>query len=341
MLRWRVYALVAVVCILFLWTTLQLHRNLPGNEFNPDDGVPPQRDKEDKDSFSACLLVMDDNHFLIEWLAYHHFVLPLRDVVIAVDPRSQTSPDSILARWKDRIHITKWTDEHYMNTTELAEAELYVKMKFKQTIAGNPNLVRHRARQRLMYYKCMRHFKSKGKSWVVLIDTDEFLHVNYPTVAAWNLTAPTIQKEGSVLTFLKNELQNPGHNLSNPCVQIPRLRFGAMESADDLIRRHVPSGFNAMQFQTLRWRKHAHTGNININKISKTMIDLSRVNDDDLKPVDSIHLPLRSLCKRRHRYIKSEGQLFLINHYLGSREQYFYRNDARAGKERSEEVRGK
>jgi hypothetical protein len=35
--------------------------------------------KEDYDdptnSFAACLLFMDDNHFLIEWLAYHYHVL--------------------------------------------------------------------------------------------------------------------------------------------------------------------------------------------------------------------------------------------------------------------------
>jgi hypothetical protein len=43
---------------------------------------------EDK-SFSACLLIMDDNHRLSEWIAYHHFALPLRHLVVTVDPRNR------------------------------------------------------------------------------------------------------------------------------------------------------------------------------------------------------------------------------------------------------------
>lgn len=41
---------------------------------------------EDEESFAACLIVMDDNHRLVEWLAYHYWALPLRRLVIAVDP---------------------------------------------------------------------------------------------------------------------------------------------------------------------------------------------------------------------------------------------------------------
>jgi hypothetical protein len=33
-------------------------------------------------TFSSCLLVMDDNHRLAEWLAYHYHVLPLRYMVV-------------------------------------------------------------------------------------------------------------------------------------------------------------------------------------------------------------------------------------------------------------------
>ena len=40
------------------------------------------------EAFSACMLVMDDNHRLTEWLAYHYHVLPLRYLVVAVDPKA-------------------------------------------------------------------------------------------------------------------------------------------------------------------------------------------------------------------------------------------------------------
>lgn len=46
------------------------------------------------DGTAACLLIMDDNHFLIEWLAFHYYVLRLRYLIVAVDPRSTTTPDA-------------------------------------------------------------------------------------------------------------------------------------------------------------------------------------------------------------------------------------------------------
>jgi hypothetical protein len=59
-----------------------------------------------EDDFSACLLVMDDNHYLIEWLAYHYHALNLQNLILVTDPNSQTSPTAILERWKDLMDIT-------------------------------------------------------------------------------------------------------------------------------------------------------------------------------------------------------------------------------------------
>ena len=41
-------------------------------------------------SWSACLLLKDNNIILPEWLAYHYTVLPLRRLIVAVDPSSKT-----------------------------------------------------------------------------------------------------------------------------------------------------------------------------------------------------------------------------------------------------------
>ena len=299
----------------------------------------PRRDSND--TIAACLLVMDDNHFLIEWLAYHHFVLPLDHVVIAVDPRSRTRPNEIVQRWKDLgMDIKLWDDRDYMTESEQQEHERNVRMYFGRDILQQPDLVVHRARQRLFYYKCMKTLKDQKRNWVLLTDTDEYLRINYATVAALNLTAPPVDEAGSVMKFLKSELRRPGHNLSTPCIQIPRLRFGAKESTQSEVQRHTPAEFNASNFLTLRWRKHADPQNHHHNKISKAMIDLSRVPSNELRPVMSVHRPIRTLCGQRRLYIQSKDQVFLINHYLGSWEAYTYRNDSRVGKERSEMVRG-
>lgn len=98
-------ATLLLVATGLLWSNVQLVNvtSLPNKPSIPF--VPKQHSNQSPrninytDGAAACLLVMDDNHRLIEWLAYHYHTLPLRYLVIAVDPRSQTQPDKILQRW--------------------------------------------------------------------------------------------------------------------------------------------------------------------------------------------------------------------------------------------------
>lgn len=147
-----------------------------------------------------------------------------------------------------------------------------------------------------------------------------------------------MNEPGSVLTYLKQELQRPGHNLTSPCIQIPRIRFGALPHASDTKQR--PQGrqgaWNASTFLTLAWRNHAAADNYPINRISKVMVDLSRISWNELAPVESIHMPIQQgICKRRRLHIRTNQQVFVLHHYLGTWEQYTYRDDSRAGNERS------
>jgi hypothetical protein len=348
------FFIIAFTCSAYLWRTFRLQlaalngQQRPPPSFLWSSHEPPPRadDRADKldssdGSFSACLLIMDDNHFLIEWLAYHSFVMPLGHVIVAVDPRSQSRPEEVVKRWKSHMTIQVWDDHDYMSDTERSMHERYVKQHFGPEIFAQPDLITHRARQRLFYYKCMQSLKERGRGWVLLTDTDEYLHVNYPTVRALNLTsmAPAMSAPESVGTFLREELKRPGNNLTSPCVQIPRLRYGAKESTSRQVQRHVPEGFNGTHFLTLRWRHRAGPDNRLHNKISKTLIDLRRVQSQQLQPVTSVHRPIRELCGHRRLYILPKDQVLLINHYLGSKEQYQFRNDSRVGKERSDKVR--
>jgi hypothetical protein len=75
---------------------------------------PPPGSTQNSSTFmSSCLLWMDDNHYLVEWLAYHYTVLPLRRLIICIDPQSQTSPLSILERYSSRglMNITIWYED--------------------------------------------------------------------------------------------------------------------------------------------------------------------------------------------------------------------------------------
>ena len=113
---------------------------------------------------AARLLVMDDNHFLIEWLAYHYHALPLRNFIVAADPRSKTSPSPILQRWRKNhgVTITEWRDQDYVTDSDRQEAEHWAQRKFGDIPQA---LIQHRARQRLFYYHCMRRFKRQGRQW--------------------------------------------------------------------------------------------------------------------------------------------------------------------------------
>lgn len=313
-----------------------------------------------KDQSAACLLVMDDNHFLIEWIAYHYHTLNLRRLILLADPKSLTTPKPVLDRWDDLIDIQQWHDSDYATQEEVNKAHQGV-LEYFGGGSGNdisPKLVRHRARQRLFYHKCLQSLKIEDQySWVLLTDTDEFLTLNYPLIEQQNLTAMSVDQPGSTLKFLNqhsnteyaypvdkdqiNENQ-PLHILqSSPCIQIPRIRYGAKES--DKISELPPElaslpAFNASDFLSLRWKVHASSYDYKLNKISKTLIDLSRVKLEDIVPVDSIHMPIRSICSQRRLHIRKSQSFLTINHYLGSAEQYTYRqNDARSGNAQSNE----
>jgi len=75
------------------------------------------------EGMSACLLMKGDNHHLIEWIAYHYLTLPLRYLVIAVEPDSFSSPLSIIQRWNNTqlgMHIVLWNDHDFMDQQHLA-----------------------------------------------------------------------------------------------------------------------------------------------------------------------------------------------------------------------------
>jgi hypothetical protein len=318
------------------------------------------------DGFSACLLVMDDNHFLSEWIAYHYFTTDVRTLIIAMDPNSLTSPFDILAVWKDRINIIHWTqDSDYMSSEEFETTKQDVAQYFTKT---TPQLIEHRARQRLFYTKCLRKLKAMDASWTLLLDTDEFVRINYQLAEQYNMTAPhtqggnsprsvmvmPISQQGSVSTLIRQSTESSTAVLtpsvteqtplfvlqSSPCVQVPRIRF--VSTVDSNGHYNASSAFpllsqtsiDANNFLTLRYSQCAQDGDLKRNKISKAILDLSRISENDIVPVDSIHLPVRAHCQQRRLHTRKAQSLLAINHYMGSYEQYVYReNDARHGLE--------
>jgi hypothetical protein len=61
---------------------------------------------------------------------------------------------------------------------------------------------------------------------------------------------------------------------------------------------------------------------VDVSKIEKS--NFSRLNTD-------AHLPVRSHCPRRDLYILNKFSKFSVQHYVGTQEQWNFREDAREG----------
>jgi len=120
-----------------------------------------------EESFSACILWMDDNHRLEEWLAYHYYFLKLRYVVMNIDPFSRTSPNAIIDRWNDgekkynlNMTIVTMTDRDYVEDFdgEMKKIEIARNSSTDQEYQlGNAKTQYHRNRQHAFYKACSTH----------------------------------------------------------------------------------------------------------------------------------------------------------------------------------------
>ena len=306
------------------------------------------------DTFSACLLVMDDNHRLVEWLAYHYHVLPLRYLIVAVDTRSRTSPTAILNRYRNMgMYIEEWTDVDFLHE-KLAKNVIADDARFQV------KRDRHRARQKVFYRTCLVHMQEAKREYVTLHDTDEYLvynHAGGKNYESWEAqmqarhdtsknndkkrikpsqTPPTTAEEGSLLKYIQQEKTSGLDYYQSPCISVPRLHFGAVESSPQEQANHVPSGFDPEQFDTMRWRKHSKRDNFVKNNLAKVIFDVSRVNFTSVRRFQSLHRPMPKICKAPWNNDWEVG--LRINHYLGTWESYSFRDDSRRGGERSRET---
>jgi hypothetical protein len=297
-------------------------------------------------NFSACLLIKDDNAILNEWIAYHYHVLRMRRLIVAVDPLSSESPKSILDKWSSLtdLEISQWSDESYMPDYFLENGRprdefMQDQSDFDQEMTQQQilEISNHRYRQRVFFAKCMRDLRDRGSSWVIHIDTDEYVVPSklLREVAPSGLTIPSIEEPGSVLTFVQ---QVVSRRLGNyPCISLLRLLFGSIESSEEERTEQVPPEFDAKNFETLRWRYHANPQNMKLHGSPKTIIDVSSIPEEFLpkEVVYSIHRPVEQFCQRNKdlKYDNFLSQSIAANHYLGSWERYSARADNRRSKE--------
>ena len=138
---------------------------------NNTEGPPPVPSNTEE-GISACLLVNDENPRLPEWIAYHYLTLPLRALIVTVDPASRSNPNEIVINWWKEmgLHVNVWSEKRF----------LHPKMRGPCPEPDDPEkcLWHHRDRQQYFIMRCMSEFKKMNKTWVLLTDVDEYVVMN-------------------------------------------------------------------------------------------------------------------------------------------------------------------
>jgi hypothetical protein len=299
-------------------------------------------------TFSACLLIKDDNEILNEWLAYHYHTTNMRHLIVGIDPTSSQSPSKILQKWRllTDMEVLEWTDDMYMPDEFLENhrppkeymqgASDFDKPLSPETMLEISN---HRYRQRVFLAKCMKSMRQKGRSWVMHIDTDEYVVASklLRQMKPDYLTIPPMETPGSVLSLLQQAVQKTAQPVSYPCISMLRVLFGSVESPPEIRNRNVPAGFNATSFDTLRFRHHALPHDMANHGNPKVILDVSAIPSahfpDDI--VYSIHRPVERFCTKNTdlTFTSFRKQPIAVNHYLGSWERYNARNDKRRSRQ--------
>mmetsp|Transcript_36820 Transcript_36820/g.72410 ORF Transcript_36820/g.72410 Transcript_36820/m.72410 type:complete len:492 (-) Transcript_36820:460-1935(-) len=298
--------------------------------------------------FGACLLVKDDNDKLPEWIAYHHTILPLRRLVVAVDPTSASSPSEILGRWNasGRVRVTEWGDADFMPA----------RLRRSQVRDG---LKLHEERQRFFFGRCaealrdglLRDSGGEPPGWAVFLDSDEFVAFNrrhrghsgekdnsgcrdgWKTTGGEGLDASSrdaLPHRGAPTTVEEFVAHTSSSSSSSParalpwaagCVSMPRLLFGNAESSAAAVHAGTPPGGpDPQKFTTLRFRHHSRPGIFETSRFGKVLLDLGALPPGRVE-VPNPHIVSHLLCIRPPVPCYGTAPL-RVHHYVGSWESY-------------------
>jgi hypothetical protein len=279
-----------------------------------------------QESFAACILVLDQNHRLTEWIAYHYFALPLRTLIVAYDPKSTLRARKLVQRWKSVMNIIEWEDDDYLPPNWAAQMT---------RIKGDVGV--HRRRQPRFMKECTKIAASQKIKRVLHADVDEYLRINRNVVSTDIVNA---SEPGHITKFL-NQLEHKNNTLfpestngyGRACTCFSRYHYVQVLNDPSNRMTHEynspASSFvgkeQEVYFDTLRYPYRAGF----ITGLPKGIINLKYISNPELsRAKNDVHLPLgKEYCERPNL----NTTLFIFNHYIGSYESFLYsvHNDPR------------
>lgn len=295
--------------------------------------------------FAACLLTKDDKIILPEWLAYHYTVMPLRYLIVAVDPLSITSPEPILDMYRNYtdLKIETWTGNWYwkmIHWNKLSKLppktdELIITVK--------------RQRQRSFYSLCLQRLQKLNHTWTVLIDTDEYFTYNSVMSAELKgggnisdavleaehrrqLPAPIGKQNETIAHWIHHRgAEQVGLTNETLCAVYPRLQFFSkyVQNISDpfgVFSTHNAS-FDREAFHTLQYTAHdklkgSFQGLLVLP--SKALVNAALMKAE--YKLRNVHVPFEtSMCDGDAQVEVTEGWPFRIHQYSGSLKTFLSR----------------
>jgi hypothetical protein len=183
------------------------------------------------------------------------------------------------------MNITFWGDKDFNSM-----ANNWYSKAATPDDTGERKHAAYKYRQLQFYHRCLLHLKELNgtDTWTMLTDTDEYIVFNnyFEREEAQNKThnsqdlrfnLPKVE-HSTVSDYIAKALKNGKACWSSlPCDVLPRLTFGSLESSAQQIAANVPAGFQALSFNTMRFRFHEDPAKKG-RDIGKSIIDVTRWN---------------------------------------------------------------
>ena len=96
------------------------------NRLDPQLDGTYNTSSSDNPGMAACLLVLEDSIRLTEWIAYHYTTMPLRSLIIALDPKNSPSAIQRIVALQDRwshfgLRIRLWKNDTFVERNDIRE----------------------------------------------------------------------------------------------------------------------------------------------------------------------------------------------------------------------------
>eukprot|EP00980_Cylindrotheca_fusiformis_P005988 scaffold1284_cov108-Cylindrotheca_fusiformis.AAC.2 len=340
------------------WTTLFLSPTLEYGNSKQDSNLSPTNISDEPDTtipkesypfeFAGCLVTRDDKVPLPEWLAYHYTVLPLRYLIVSVDPRSLTSPEGLFDLYRNNtdLKIEVWKSNWFWRAESWRNPEMSPPTTEEMKLE-----VRHQ-RQFDFYKYCLLRLKKLNYTWTAVIDTDEFVTYNVPMAAEEEVqkakngltreqrarlfpSVPGKQNETIAHSIQKQYESGWGiYSNTSLCVSMPRVQFFSkhIQKLPDPFglanSQREKYAFEQSDFSTLQLTAYDSLTNGSFSNPDKGLLVKSLINVAMTKPkykLDNPHTIYLECGRSVFRLKVGEGWPYRVHHYSASLKSFVSR----------------